>query len=223
MSDAQNRWMPPSPHRERILHEIAIGAAHIVERGHNVPPLLAFEDGGVFELPRVRLEETRRGLQLTVSDEAAGAGETRFYDVCSTVDEILGQVGEQHALDPAEMTALLDDIRYMIGRMAWRSQQYVAFFETIRATAEQALALPRPDHASAPIRLERLRADLDAWSTVDGEDSQERVVASAEHARTLAQELEDYLAQCRQLAIDIHNTYAEIKGGRQWQEKPAAE
>ena len=60
MIDAENRWMPPSPHRERILEALQSGAAHLVDQGHRLPPLLVFEDGGMIPLPRVRdLVETR--------------------------------------------------------------------------------------------------------------------------------------------------------------------
>lgn len=222
MSDAENRWMPPSPHRERILHEIAIGAAHIVERGHNVPPLLVFEDGGMFELPRVRLEETRRGLQLIVSDETPTAGQTRFYDVCSTVDEILGQVREKRLLDPAEMGKLLDDIRYMIGRMARRSQQYVAFFEAVHTLSESALELARPDADLAEARLAAFRASLESLgSNPDGDG--DTVVRSAEHARALAQALEDYLAQCKLAAMRINRAFLDVRGGREWPDSGTAE
>lgn len=222
MSDAQSRWMPPSPHRERILHEIAIGAAHIVERGHNVPPLLVFEDGGMFELPRVRLDETRRGLALTVSDEAPSEGQTRFYDVCSTVDEILGQVRERRALDPAEMAALLDDIRYMIGRMARRSQQYVAFMEAVRALSESALDLARPDADSADARLAAFRASLESLRENPDTDA-DTVVRSAEHARALAQALEDYLAQGKLAAMRINRAFLEVRGGRVWPDTAGTE
>ena len=66
----ENRWLPSPPHREEILKVIEAGRAHIEERGHNVPPLLIFEDGGAIELPRVRHRVTRRGMQLAADDDA---------------------------------------------------------------------------------------------------------------------------------------------------------
>ena len=47
-------WLPPSPHREAVLDVLSDGRAHLVERGHRVPPLLVFEDGGAMELPSAR-------------------------------------------------------------------------------------------------------------------------------------------------------------------------
>lgn len=214
MSDADNRWMPPSPHREKILEEIAAGAAHIFERGHGVPPLLVFEDGGMIELPRVRLQLTRRGMQLTASDEPASRGETRFYDVCGTVDEILGQVREGREPDPEEMSGLLGDIGYMLGRLQRRGEQYAAFFDAVRETVEAAGALQRPAYASAGGRLEALKSSLaDKARPLDAEAVTER----AECVRALAQASEDYLAECRSAAMRIGTLFGEIRGGRNWQ------
>ena len=53
-AEIDERWLPPSPHREKLLEKIALGRAHIEETGHNQPPLVYFEDGGMMELPRVR-------------------------------------------------------------------------------------------------------------------------------------------------------------------------
>jgi hypothetical protein len=215
MTDSDNRWMPASPHREEILEEIASGAAHIVERGHNVPPLLVFEDGGMIELPRVRLAETRRGMNLIAADEPASRGETRFYDVCGTVDEILGQVRDGKVLDKAEMSALVDDIRYMLERMARRSAQYEDFLDGVRSALQGVEALERPAFASAGQRLDTLHASLAAL--VEGRSSTaEAVTERAEYVRALAQASEDYLALCKSAAIRIGAWFDEIRGGRSW-------
>ncbi|HEV7215771.1 MAG TPA: hypothetical protein VGP33_11680, partial [Chloroflexota bacterium] len=56
-----NRWLPPSPHRERIMHYLQAGRAHVLPPGPpktagqpEQPPLVQFEDGGVMPLPAVR-------------------------------------------------------------------------------------------------------------------------------------------------------------------------
>ena len=60
MSDiASSRWMPPSPHREAILHALAQGRAHIEERGHHLSPLFVYEDGGAMELALMRVVDGR--------------------------------------------------------------------------------------------------------------------------------------------------------------------
>ncbi|HEY8743988.1 MAG TPA: hypothetical protein VIU62_12855 [Chloroflexota bacterium] len=55
------RWLPPSPHRERIIHYLRAGRAHLLPSAERTadglgeqPPLVQFEDGGVMPLPAVR-------------------------------------------------------------------------------------------------------------------------------------------------------------------------
>lgn len=54
------KWLPPSPHREAVLDYLKRGRASIVPRGEDQAPLVAFEDGGVIELDRVRYSQEKR-------------------------------------------------------------------------------------------------------------------------------------------------------------------
>src|SRR5207245_2058001 len=68
------RWLPPSPHRERILRYLRSGRAHLLPlsgdrrqatgdgEGPERPPLVQFEDGGVMSLPVVRWSEDVRNF-----------------------------------------------------------------------------------------------------------------------------------------------------------------
>jgi hypothetical protein len=61
------RWLPPSPHRERILRYLTAGRAHLLmpdgdADGQERAPLLQFEDGGVMPLPVVRWSEDVRNF-----------------------------------------------------------------------------------------------------------------------------------------------------------------
>jgi hypothetical protein len=61
------RWLPPSPHRERILRYLRSGRAHLLPddgdgAGRALPPLVQFEDGGVMPLPVVRWSEDVRNF-----------------------------------------------------------------------------------------------------------------------------------------------------------------
>lgn len=218
MSDIDNRWFPPSPHKERVLEAIAQGIAHIVERGHNIPPLLVFEDGGAIELPRVRYQMTRRGLVLVAAEGPVTKGTTRFYDVCGSIDEIKGCIAEANApegLDLPYLLSLVEDIRYMLARMARRANQYQAFAHEVKALAEQILSLPRPDIDSAEARIQALEATLESTATLE-EGQKTTIEAAAEHVRDLANALEGHLAACKEIAIRIGELYERIKGGRVW-------
>jgi hypothetical protein len=70
------RWLPPSPHRERIVRWMQSGRAHLVPPDrldtpgpHDAPdapaaqpPLVQFQDGGVMRLPDVRWSEDVRSF-----------------------------------------------------------------------------------------------------------------------------------------------------------------
>jgi hypothetical protein len=58
-----SRWLPASPHRERILRYLRVGRAHLISTpDHSSPPLVQFEDGGVMPLPDVRWSEDVRNF-----------------------------------------------------------------------------------------------------------------------------------------------------------------
>ncbi|MGI6367069.1 MAG: hypothetical protein ACOX2L_01705 [Anaerolineae bacterium] len=220
MIDAENRWMPPSPHRERILEALQSGAAHLVDQGHRLPPLLVFEDGGMIPLPRVRLAATRRGPQLVAAEESDSPGMTRFYDVCGSIDEILGQVREGRARDPEEMAGLLRDIGYMVARLGRREEQYRAFLQAVQAAVKAGFAQLPPDAQQAPERLARLGAALGLEGAPPGDVA--TITSCAEEVRALAQALEDHLARMREVAAEVHRAYQAVRGARNWDEQAPA-
>jgi len=83
MEEIENRWLPPSPHKEEVLKFLERGRAHIEEQGHNVPPLLVFEDGGVMELPLARYKDGN----FSPTDGTA-TRQTNYYDICGTINEL---------------------------------------------------------------------------------------------------------------------------------------
>jgi len=222
VTQTENRWFPPSPHRERVEEAIAQGVAHIVERGHNVAPLLVFEDGGAIDLPRVRYQMTRRGMALAAGDGPAAKGATHFGDVCGSVDEIKGRVAEAarlEELDAAYIQALIEDIGYMLGRMSRRSEQYRAFLGDVRAIVDEMLATPPPDSVSAEARTAAFAESLAGDGDLS-DQGRETIYAAAEHVRDLANDLEGYLGAGKEAAMRIGKLYADIQGGRVWQEQP---
>jgi hypothetical protein len=220
-------WLPPSPHREAVLDVLSDGRAHLVERGHRVPPLLVFEDGGSMELPNARYELTRRGWCLVAADEdgdstGSGArGQTRHYDVCGCIDEIRGHLSEAQtvaAADPTHLTGLLDDASRMIERLHRRRQRYAEFAARLAALAAEL----EPQVNTADADLER--ATLAAWEvqtllrkeeTLD-DALRERLHALLEEVRAVAQGLEDALAQGKRTALALLAEYEAVRGGRAW-------
>lgn len=224
-------WLPPSPHREAVLDVLADGRAHIVERGHRVPPLLVFEDGGAMELPSARYELTRRGWCL-VSAPEGGDGQasvgTRHYDVCGCIDEIEGRLAEADTVaqaDPAQLHRLLDDACAMIARMQRRRRQYRAFAARLAALAAELSAelgdAQDDDVAAAYEHAGRLAAALGETDRLDGA-TRERLGALAESVRDVATALEGALSAGKRAALALLAEYEAVRGGRAWQREENA-
>lgn len=220
-------WLPPSPHREAVLDVLSDGRAHLVERGHRVPPLLVFEDGGAMELPSARYELTRRGWCLVSAQEGADGGDerrdTRHYDVCGCIDEIEGRLAETEAMaqaDPAHLQRLLDDACRMIARMQRRRQHYRAFAARLAALAAELLEqlgdAQDDDVAAAYDSAGRLAAALAETERLD-ETGRERLYALAESVRDVATGLEDALSAGKRTALALLAEYEAVRGGRAWQ------
>ncbi|MEW6356485.1 MAG: hypothetical protein AB1696_09175 [Planctomycetota bacterium] len=212
------RWMPPSPHREEILKQIERGRCHIEERGHGVAPLLVFEDGGVIELPKVRYRNTRRGMQLAAAEEDAPEEQTRFSDVCGTLDELKGLLKEQPGLaksDPARLIGLLNHAAYMIRRMQRRREHYRKFARDVADLCRRMADIEGPDPTEALQKLDAIRSFLaERPESVSG--GIEELYALAEGVRDAANALEKCLAGNKEAAIEIGEAYETIKGGRTW-------
>ena len=222
MSHTDNRWFPPSPHKEEILRRIEAGRCHIQERGHNVPPLLVFEDGGVIELSRVRYQETRRGMELVADSQIPAEGVTQFNDVCGTVDEmkgILQETPERAEADPKHFDRLLDDALYMISRMNARCEAYMTFTTGLRELLARMEELAGPDPDRAKQNAEKLRGIIrNEPGTIPSR--LEEVFEAAEEVRDVAQKLEDTLGPFKKAAIEVSGLYESVRGGRTWAEPP---
>ena len=57
MGERLAAWLPPPPHRERILEYLKKGRAHLLPAEAGELPLVQFEDGGVIALSAVRYSE----------------------------------------------------------------------------------------------------------------------------------------------------------------------
>ena len=213
------KWLPPSPHREAIIEFLAAGRARIVERGHGRAPLLTFEDGGVIELPRVRYQDTARGMRLVAVDQADAPDLTRHPDVCGSIDEFRAKVQS----DPAEAAAAKDDLirlihdaGHMLGRLQKRREAYEAFAREVRALCVAMDQIIQPDATSADAPLEKLLHRIGNASPETFAREGEDLIALAERIRDLANRQEKCLAAYKDLAVRAGALYQQIRGGRTW-------
>jgi len=218
-SVSENRWLPPSPHKEEVLKRVAAGRAYIEERGHNIPPLLVFEDGGVIELSKVRYMMTHRGTELVAADDYSQRGQTKHNDVCGTVDELKGLLKENPEIpksDPEHLNKLLDDARYMTGRMQRRRENYEKFVADLSALCKRMQAIKGPETEQSHQNAEEIRTILqDSPETVASR--LEEIYELAEGIRDVANNLEGCLTAYKEVAIEVGELFENIKGGRNWQ------
>jgi hypothetical protein len=215
MIEIENRWLPPSPHREEVLKFLERGRAHIEERGHNVPPLLVFEDGGVMELPLARYKDGN----FSPAEGEGATRQTSYYDVCGTVDELEKLLKEKPELaqaDPARLFELIDDACYMLSRMQRRREKYNDFAEAVKSVSERLNQITGPRTEDAYEKADELR-DFLKKSPGEVSDKLEELYGMAEGIRDVANRMEkEILYTYRDLAIELGEIYARIKGSRKW-------
>lgn len=216
---ADSRWMPPSPHREAILHALTHGRAHLEERGHDLPPLFVYEDGGAMELHLMRVVGDKL---IAVAEAALPETSTKHIDVCGTIDELERLWAEQPELaddDPARLQELLDHALKMMRRIEQRLGAYREFAEAVGACAGELQRLQAPDHSPAPALHRRLSETVAAGGAAVSANLK-AMFETAEALRTIAGDSEQVLYRYRDLSIEIGELYEGIRGAREWKRSP---
>lgn len=213
--DPNNRWLPPSPHKEKVLEFLERGRAHIEERGHKLPPLLVFEDGGVMELPLARFNDGN----FSPASGVAATRQTNYTDVCGTIDELKKLLKEKPKMaeySPGRFFELIDDFCYMLSRMQTRQEKYRQFAEAVMSVAQKLEQIQGPDIGHAYQKADKLR-DFLRSEPGKVEENLEKLYEMAEEVRSVANSMEkDVLYAYRDLAKELGQIFAEIKGSRKW-------
>jgi len=210
-----NRWFPPSPHKEAVLEFLKKGRAHIEERGHNNPPLLVFEDGGVMELPVARFKDGNfspaQGITVT--------RQTNYSDVCGTIDELKKLLKERPEMaqeNPARFFELIDDLCYMLSRMQVRQDKYQKFADSVMSVAQRLKEITGPDIGYAYKKADEIRNFLRS-EPVRVSEELNKLYDMAEEVRDVANRMEkEVLYAYRDLAKELGRLYEEIRGSRKW-------
>jgi len=213
------QWLPPDPHRQWVLDQVVKGRASIVHPDEDAPPLLLYEDGGSMVLPQVRWAGGGRPWSAgePVIDESGERRNTKYYDVCSSVDEFKEHVAagpEKLAEESENIDRLFDDIRHMIGRMYRRQHQYTDFADNLRKILAELDAVAIVDRAPSDNGLAEIERMLDAGDTSDVE----RLNELAEQVRSVASQQELRLREHKAAALAVLGAYREAKGPRDWSE-----
>ena len=216
MKDIENRWFPPSPHREAVLDFIKREKAHIEERGHNVPPLLVFEDGGVMELPLARFKDGN----FSPAEGVTATRQTHYSDVCGTIDEfkkVLEEKPEMAQSHPAYLFELIDDACYMLSRMQGRRGKYREFAAAVASVSEALSHVGGPEPEDAYGKADEIRDFLESKPDNVTEGLQE-LYELAEGIRDVANNMEGTLKAYSDLSKELGKLYTQIRGSRKWDE-----
>lgn len=214
----ENRWFPPSPHKESVLEFLKNGRAHIEERGHNMPPLLVFEDGGVMELPRARYIDGN----FSPDESSPVSRQTNYSDVCGTIDEFKRLLKDKPNLakdDPARLFELIDDMFYLLSRMQRRREVYKEAVESIVTLVEKMKQITGPSTEDAYQKGDILKEFLK--NTPDKvSENLEYLYKTVEGIRDVANRMEsEVLYPYRDLFIELGEIYNQVKGSREWKKK----
>lgn len=213
--DPNNRWLPPSPHKEKVLEFLERGRAHIEERGHKLSPLLVFEDGGVMELPLARYNNGN----FSPASGVTATRQTNYYDICGTIDELKKLLKEKPKMaeyNPSRFFELIDDVCYMLSRMQTRQEKYKQFAEAVIKIAQKLEQIKVPDINYALRKSEKL-SNFILEQPGNVEEKLEQLYETAEEIRHVANCMEkDVLYTYRDLSKELGQIYAEVKGSRKW-------
>lgn len=210
-------WLPPDPHRQWVLDQAVKGRASIIQPDPNEPPLLLHEDGGSMVLSDVRWTGGGRPWSAgdPVIDESGERRNTKYYDVCSSVDEFKEHVAagpEKLAEERENIDRLFEDIRHMIGRMYRRQREYTQFADRVAEILAELQEVEIVDRASSDEGLAEIERMLDAGENADAE----RLNELAEQVRDVASRQEARLREHKAAALALLEAYHEVKGPRDW-------
>ncbi|MGC9317760.1 MAG: hypothetical protein ACP5KN_06980 [Armatimonadota bacterium] len=219
IAEQWDQWLPPEPHRGRVVEFVARGRASIVQPDPDRPPMLVFEDGGSMSLPDVRCDgsEPFYSARRPTTEDTAERRVTKYSDVCGSVDEFKRHVanGPQALHEHAEsIRELFDDIRYMIGRMYRRQREYTAFADRLRDIVQRLEAVEIVDRTPSDEGL----AEVERLLGADAPPDAERLNELAEQVRAVASAQEQRLREHKAAALEVLKAYREVKGPRDWRE-----
>lgn len=144
--------------------------------------------------------------------------QTRFSDVCGTIDELKRVIHEEPDLaasDNAQLLRAIDEAIFMERRMVERLREYEQFRDELVAHVATLETIESPAHQDATADADALRALLNHGQSLTAEE-RARAAETAEAIRAVAQNLENTLYRYKDLALAVGRTYRTMQGQRRW-------
>jgi hypothetical protein len=142
--------------------------------------------------------------------------QTRFSDVCGTVDELKRMLNEgPEAGTPEVLVGFVQDCVHMLERMEMRLGELQRFGDEVAGLAERMRAI---GDSRRSYGLEVAEAMVKRFKEGRALDAREAVYLSdqAEEVRGVAGEMEQLLRRYKEAAMALGRLYREVEGGRGW-------
>jgi len=143
--------------------------------------------------------------------------ETRFGDVCGTVDELKRLMDEEPeaGLQADTLTGFVEDCVYMIGRMDLRLREFQQLRDEVARLSQQMLAIPDSRSPYAEQVAAAMVGRLQARRVLSTEETA-ALSAQAEEVRGVAGEQEQLLRRFKEACMELGAQCRAIEGNRGW-------
>lgn len=147
--------------------------------------------------------------------------QTRFSDVCGTVDELKRMLNEEtKSASPETLAGFVEDCVSMLDRMEIRLREFQSFRESMIRLLEQ---MGEIGDSRRPYALQvagEMSQRFSDGRCLNAEDA-ERLSDRAEEVRRVAGEMEQILRRFKETAMQVGRLYHGIEGGRGWDREGA--
>ena len=145
--------------------------------------------------------------------------QTRFSDVCGTMDELrrlVHEESERSSIEPERVIGpLLEDAFFMLRRMKKRLDEYDAFREEVREMLSNLDAVEVVDLDKAHNAIALIRTMAHSGEKLS--NTHIRTIGElAEDIRSVASAQEHRLRSYKDLALKLHERFVAVQGNRAW-------
>jgi len=149
--------------------------------------------------------------------------ETKFSDVCGTIDELKRLLAEEYERVAGDSQGIVDpfleDMVFMTDRMSRRFKEYEECREKLRELCELMDRVAEVDRAAVAEAVESFRARIGDRDSFEGTSVPE-MNDWAEAIRAVANAQEGSLRSCMDLWLKVGELFQQVKGARAWVVSP---
>lgn len=145
--------------------------------------------------------------------------QTQFSDVCGGMNELRRLAAEEpdrlQDQAPDLVLPMLEDARYMIGRMAERIDEYRDLAKEITRLEEAIASVEIISHTPCDTGSQAIHAWVRRGAPVD-EQGVSELYEAVEEVRSVASAQENTLRRFKDLTLQLHAAFEQVRGERPW-------